>query len=54
MVYLGIKTKLRVLARHVLKAARRLFGIPDFRFFALADVIRELLFSHQKGLESLN
>jgi len=36
MVYLGIKTKLRVLARHVLKAARRLFGIPDFRFYALA------------------
>ena len=54
MVYLGIKTKLRVLARHVLKAARRLFGIPDFRFYALADGIRELLFSHQKGLESLN
>jgi len=51
MVYLGIKTKLRVLARHVLKAARRLFGIPDFRFYALADSIRELLFSHKKGLE---
>jgi len=51
MVYLGIKTKLRVLARHVLKAARRLFGIPDFRFYALADGIRELLFGHQKGLE---
>ena len=52
MVYLGIKTKLRVLARHVLKAARRLFGIPDFRFYALADGIQELLFSRQKGLES--
>ena len=51
MVYLGIKTKLRVLARHVLKAARRLFGIPDFRFYALADGIRELLFGRQKGLE---
>jgi hypothetical protein len=51
MVYLGIKTKLRVLARHVLKAARRLFGIPDFRFYALADGIRELLFGRQIGLE---
>jgi len=51
MVYLGIKTKLRVLARHVLKAARRLFGIPDFRFYALADGIRELLFGRQTGLE---
>lgn len=52
MVYLGMKTKLRVLARHVLTAARRLFGIPDFRFYALSDGIRELLFKRQKGLES--
>jgi hypothetical protein len=52
MVYLGLKTKLRVLAGHVLKAARRLFGIPDFRFYALADGIRELLFGRHKGLES--
>ena len=51
MVYLGLKTKLRVLARQVLKAARRLFGIPDFRFYALADGIRELLFGRQKGLD---
>lgn len=54
MVYLGLKTKLRVMARHVLKAARRLFGIPDFRFYALADGIRELLFGRQKGLESFS
>jgi len=54
MVYLGLKTKLRVLARHVLKAARRLFGIPDFRFYALADGIRELLFGHKKGLEGFS
>ena len=51
IVYLEIKTKLRVLARHVLKAARRLFGIPDFRFYALANGIRELLFGRQTGLE---
>jgi hypothetical protein len=54
MVYLGIKTKLRVLARHVLRAARRLFGIPDFRFYALADGIRELLFGRQKGLQDFS
>ena len=54
MVYLGLKTKLRVLSRHVLKAARRLFGIPDFRFYALADGIRELLFGRQKALESFS
>jgi len=52
MVYLGLKTKLRVLARHVLTAAKRLFGIPDFRFYALADGIQNLLFRHQKGIES--
>lgn len=54
MVYLGLKTKLRVMARHVLKAARRLFGIPDFRFYALADGIRELLFGRKKGLEGFS
>lgn len=54
MVYLGLKTKLRVMAHHVLKAARRLFGVPDFRFYALADGIRELLFGHKKGLEGFS
>ena len=54
MVYLGIKTKLRVLSRHVLRAARRLFGIPDFRFYALADGIRELLFGRHKGLDGFS
>lgn len=54
MVYLGLKTKLRVMARHLLRAARRLFGIADFRFYALADGIRQLLFGRQKGLEGLS
>jgi len=52
MVYLGLRTKLRVLARHVMGAARRLFGIPDFHFYALADGIREHLFGRQEGLQS--
>jgi len=52
MVYLELKTKLRVLARHVIRAARRIFGIPDFHFYALADGIREYLFGRQKGLQS--
>jgi hypothetical protein len=54
MVYLGVRIRLRVLAGHVLKAARRLFGTPDFRFYALADGIRELLFGRHKGLERIN
>jgi hypothetical protein len=40
MVYLNLRTKLRVLTGHVLQAARRVFGIPDFRFYALADGIK--------------
>ena len=51
MVYLGLKTKLRVLSRHVMGAAKRLFGIPDFHFYALADGIREFLFGRNSGLQ---
>lgn len=54
MVYLGLRMKLRVLARHVMRASRRLFGIPDFHFYALADGIREFLFGRQKGLHSFH
>jgi hypothetical protein len=54
MVYLGLRTKLRVLAAHVLTAARRLFGVPDFRFYALADGIREFLFNPRKGFQNIN
>lgn len=42
-VVLGTKAKLEILASHVYKAARRLFGIPDFRYYALADGIKEIL-----------
>jgi hypothetical protein len=50
MVYLNLRTKLRVLTGHVLDAARRVFGIPDFRFYALADGIKAHLFGQKKGL----
>lgn len=49
-VYLGIKLKLRVLARHVVRAARRVFGVPDFRLYAIADGIKHLLFNRSRGL----
>jgi hypothetical protein len=42
-VVIGTKMKLSILASHVLKAAKRLFGIPDFRYYALSDGIREIL-----------
>jgi len=44
MVFLGQQTKLAVLAHHALRAAKRLFGIPDFWYYAIADGIREILF----------
>ncbi|MGB8953513.1 MAG: transposase [Candidatus Aminicenantales bacterium] len=49
-VYLGLKMKLRVLARHVLRAARRVFEIPDFLLYALADGIKHFLFNREKGV----
>ncbi|MDI6765189.1 MAG: transposase, partial [Thermodesulfobacteriota bacterium] len=42
-VYLGDRMRVRILAEHALRAARRLFGIPDFRYYALADGIGALL-----------
>lgn len=51
MAYLGLRTKLRVSAGHVLRAARRIFGIPEFRFYALADGIKEHLFGQKRGIQ---
>lgn len=50
-VYLGLRMKLRVLANHVLRASKRVFGIPDFRLYALADGIKQFLFSQTQGLK---
>lgn len=49
-VYLGTRAKMTILTLNVLKAAKRIFGIPDFRYYALADGIREILTSGGKGL----
>jgi hypothetical protein len=49
-VYLGLRMKLRVLASHVLRASKRVFGIPDFRLYALADGIRQFLYSQTQGI----
>jgi hypothetical protein len=49
-VYLGIRAKMEILVTHVLKASKRIFGIPDFRYYAIADGIRELLHRYDKGV----
>lgn len=41
-VVLGTRIRLEILATHLLMAAKRLFGIPNFRLYALADGIREV------------
>ena len=41
-VVLGAKIKLEILATHLITASKRLFGIPDFHLYAIADGIREV------------
>lgn len=43
MAYLGTRAKLAVLRHYALRAAKRLFGIPDFWYYAIADGIQEIL-----------
>ena len=47
-VWLGEGLRLRVLVAHVLKAVQRIFGISDFRYYAIADGIKEI-FAGYKG-----
>ena len=49
-VYLGTNAKLNILALHALKAAKRLFGIPDFRYYAIADGIKSILTRSGQGV----
>jgi Transposase DDE domain len=48
MTWLGQKEKLAVIARHALTAAKRLFGIPDFRYYALSDGLASILSKRTK------
>ena len=41
--FLGQKMKLRILCEKLLVISQRFFGIPPFRFYALADAIRNIL-----------
>ena len=45
-IVLDIGSKLRVTAAYVLKAAKRVFGIPDFRYYAIADGLRSIFMRH--------
>ena len=51
---LGLKSKLQILATHALKAAKRIFGIPDFQYYAIADGIKAILALFGKGINIKN
>ena len=41
-VVLDTNQKLRIMTGHLLKQAKRVFGIPDFKYYALGDGISAL------------
>jgi hypothetical protein len=47
-VILDQSQKLTVMAGHVLKCAKRVFGIPDFKYYALGDGLSNI-FSRYPG-----
>jgi hypothetical protein len=47
--FLGQKLKLKILCEKLLIISRRFFGIPPFRFYALADGIRTVLTGSSPG-----
>jgi len=49
-VHLGLRSKLEILAGHALRAAKRIFGIPNFRYCALANGIKHILNRSGKGI----
>jgi hypothetical protein len=49
MAYLARRIKLRAISGLLLKVSRRIFGIPDFRYYALADGLRDLLRRSNEG-----
>jgi len=48
--FLGQKMKLRILCEKLLIISQRFFGIPPFRFYALADGIRNVLAQTSPGI----
>jgi hypothetical protein len=49
-VYLGRRPRLRLLTQHILRSAKRIYGVPEFRFYAVADGIRQTSPVPKRGL----
>jgi hypothetical protein len=48
--HIGYRPKLEILTLHALKAAKRIFGIPDFRYYAISDGIKAILSRTGQGI----
>ena len=46
--WLGKKVKLDALAKHVAKVSRKMFEVPEFFYYAIADGLRWLFIRHGK------
>lgn len=53
-VHLGRQAKLRILAVHVYKASKRIFGLAEFRFYAVAEGIQHVLYGRSRGVKEAN
>ena len=40
----------RLLVQHIERAAKRIYGIPEFRFCGIADGIKQLLYGRAAGI----
>ena len=49
-VYPGKRAKLAILVQHLERAAKRIYGVPEFRFYAIADGIKQILFGRAAGI----
>ena len=49
-VYLGKRAKPRILVQHIERAAERIYGVPEIRFYATSDGIKQLLFGRAAGI----
>jgi len=49
-VHLGLSERLKILAAHAMKAAKRLFGIPDFNYYCIQDGVRSIFARTPKGI----
>ena len=52
-VVLDQSQKLTIMAGHILKSAKRVFGIPDFKFYALGDGLSNIFSRFPGQLQNL-